>query len=136
MPPGTVNSVAFTINVNPDTMTVVRNSAFGRAISSTSNIAVSDTSNNGSNPDTNDNGVWNEPVDNVPTVLSISNNTLFIPNGFSPNGDGRNDMWVIKGLPVSFENTVTIYTTDGAIKYIKKEITTIPGMVSLTYPEH
>ena len=116
MAPGTVNSIAFIINVNPDTMTVIKNSAFGNAINS-KGIAVSDTSNNGNNPDTNGNGVCNELIDNVPTVLAISNSTLFIPDGFSPNGDGKNDTWVIKSLPA--ENTVTIYNRWGNKVYQK-----------------
>jgi gliding motility-associated-like protein/uncharacterized repeat protein (TIGR01451 family) len=115
--PGQVNTIIFTINVDPDTITVVKNSAFGSAMNTTS-IIVSDTSNAGTNPDTNNNGVWNEAVDNVPTVLSIPNSTLFIPQGFSPDGDGRNDFFVIKGLS-SVENTLTIYNRWGNKVYRK-----------------
>ncbi|MDX2172751.1 MAG: gliding motility-associated C-terminal domain-containing protein [Bacteroidota bacterium] len=118
LPPGFVNSISFTINVTPDTMTVIKNSAFGRALSSSS-IAVTDTSGNGINPDINGNGVWNETVDNIPTVLTIPNNTLFVPQGFSPNDDLKNDTWVIKGLPVGIENTVTVFNRWGNKVYQK-----------------
>ena len=118
LPPGFVNSISFTINVNLDSVTVVKNSAFGRALS-TASIAVSDTSNNGTNPDINGNGIWNETSDNVPTILSIPSNSLFVPQGFSPDGDTKNDVWVIKGLPIGIDNTVTVFNRWGNKVYEK-----------------
>ncbi len=118
MAPGSVNTIIFTINVNPDTVTIFKNSAYGNALSSTS-ITVSDTSNTGNDPDSNDNGVWNEPVDNVPTVLIIPNTDFFIPDGFSPNGDGKNDLFIIKGLPVGVDNVFTVYNRWGNKVYSK-----------------
>lgn len=130
LPPGFVNSISFVINVSLDTVTIVKNSAFGRALSSGS-IAVSDTSNNGINPDINGNGIWNEPSDNVPTVLSVINNTLFVPQGFSPDGDFKNDVWVINGLPT--ENTVTVYNRWGNKVYQKTNYdNTWNGMPNVT----
>ena len=73
---------------------------------------VADSSGNGTNPDLNGNGVWNEPADNIPTLLVVSNPTLFIPQGFSPNGDGINENFVIKGLPDG-ENELTIFNRWG-----------------------
>ncbi len=119
LPPGFVNSITFTINVKTDTVTVFKNSAYGSALSSNS-VAVSDTSNNGINPDSNGNGIWNEASDNVPTVLSIHNYTLFVPQGFSPDADTKNDFWVIKGLPTGVDNTVTVYNRWGNKVYQKK----------------
>ncbi|MCW3078235.1 MAG: conserved repeat domain protein [Bacteroidetes bacterium] len=116
--PGSVNSIVFTINVSPDTLTLVKNSAFGRAFNTTG-ITVSDTSNSGSNPDTNGNGVWNEAADNVPTILSIPNTSLFIPGGFSPDGDGKNDFFVIKGLSSVIDNSFTVYNRWGTKVYSK-----------------
>jgi gliding motility-associated-like protein/uncharacterized repeat protein (TIGR01451 family) len=116
--PGAIQSVVFTMNVSPDTITVVKNSAFGSAVSTTS-IMVSDTSNAGTNPDSNGNGVWNEAADNIPTVLALPNSTLFIPQGFSPDGDGKNDLFVIKGLPAGVDNTLTIYNRWGQKVYSK-----------------
>lgn len=117
MPPGTTATIGFTINVTPDTVTVVKNSATGSAMNSAS-IVVTDISNDGNNPDSNNNGVWNEDADNVPTVLIIPNSgTLFIPNGFTPNADNKNDVWFIKGLPK--ETKVTIYNRWGNKVYQK-----------------
>jgi gliding motility-associated-like protein len=112
MPPGTKSSISFVINVITDTVSVYKNSAFGTALNSQS-IVVSDTSGNGSNPDVNNNGIWNEPADNLPTVLVVSNPTLFIPQGFSPNGDGINETFVIKGLPDG-ENELIIFNRWGS----------------------
>jgi gliding motility-associated-like protein len=118
--PGEIRQIVFSLNVVPDTVTVIANSALGRAISSTSSIAVNDISNNGSNPDTNGNRIWNEAQDNVPTVLvlpSLSSAavtvSLFIPGGFSPDGDGVNDWFVVKGLPEDAVSELTIFNRWG-----------------------
>ncbi|HQQ95222.1 MAG TPA: gliding motility-associated C-terminal domain-containing protein [Bacteroidia bacterium] len=111
MPPGTKGTISFVINVVTDSVTIYRNSANGTARNSKGTV-VSDTSGNGENPDLNNNGVWNEPADNLPTILVVSNPSLFIPEGFSPNGDNVNDLFVIKGLPDG-QNEITIYNRWG-----------------------
>lgn len=117
MYPKSTSSIRFVINVEAGTMTAISNSAYGNglsAISATQNIIVSDTSNAGTNPDVNGNGISNEPSDNLPTILLIPNtSTLFIPEGFSPNGDNNNDLFVIKGLPTETENAITIFNRWG-----------------------
>ncbi len=117
LPPNTVTSVHFIINVVPGEITSISNSAYGNGqirIGLTTNTVVSDTSNAGNDPDSNDNGVWNEAADNVPTVLLIPNtHTLFIPEGFSPNGDNINPYFTIQGLPTDRENSLTIFNRWG-----------------------
>ncbi len=117
MPPNTINTIVFSINVVPDTVTVISNIAIGNAISSAS-VVVSDTSNTGNNPDSNSNGVWNEPADNKPTVLKLESSELFVPQGFSPDGDNKNDFFVIKGLNGKSCN-LTVYNRWGNKVYSK-----------------
>ncbi len=118
--PGEVQKIIFSINVVPDTVTVISNIAVGKATSSHSGTVVRDTSNSGSNPDTNGNHEWNEFVDNRPTVVVLpalagarTSTPLFIPGGFSPDGDGVNDAFVIKGLPDGVNSSLTIYNRWG-----------------------
>lgn len=118
MPPGRVNTITFVINVTPDTVTVFSNSAYGNCLTK-NNVVVSDTSNAGFNPDTNGNNIWNEPADNVPTVLTITNHSLFIPQGFSPNGDAINQAFVIQGLPATGDNSLTVFNRWGNKVYYK-----------------
>jgi gliding motility-associated-like protein len=40
-------------------------------------------------------------------------NDLFVYNGVSPNGDGNNDTWKIRGVENYPENTVTIFNRWG-----------------------
>ena len=44
---------------------------------------------------------------------------LEMPTGFSPNGDGRNDKFVIRGIEVYPNNHITIFNRWGNIVYQK-----------------
>ena len=54
-------------------------------------------------------------------------NEIHIPSGFSPDGDGTNDTWVIRGLDPYPNNKVTIYNR-WEIKVYERENTSINGM--------
>jgi gliding motility-associated-like protein len=110
--PLSTERIIFTINVVPDTVTIIRNSATGKAFGS-GNIALIDTSNSGSNPDTDADSIWNEPIDNVPTVLILKSDDLFIPDVFTPDGDGKNDFFVIKGLLGNVEYKLLVFNRWG-----------------------
>ncbi|GIV29677.1 MAG: hypothetical protein KatS3mg028_0743 [Bacteroidia bacterium] len=45
---------------------------------------------------------------------------IVIPNGFSPNGDGKNDYWVIDNIQQFPDNTVEIYNRWGELLYSVK----------------
>jgi len=53
----------------------------------------------------------------IPGVLTIQANQpdLVIPNTFTPNGDGINDKWVIKGLSQYPKCSVSIFTRYGVL---------------------
>jgi gliding motility-associated-like protein len=62
------------------------------------------------------NGVPNEETLDISFVDAPSIPTLFIPQGFSPDGDGENDTFVIEGAE-SFTVTLRIYNRWGAMVY-------------------
>jgi gliding motility-associated-like protein len=45
---------------------------------------------------------------------------LFIPNAFTPNGDGKNDRWGIPGMALYPDGLVTIYNRYGQVVYESK----------------
>ena len=68
---------------------------------------VSDKSIAGINPDPNGDNIPNEESN---TELSL---TLFVPTGFSPDGDGVNDGFIIKGIENYPQNSLSIFNRWG-----------------------
>lgn len=52
-----------------------------------------------------------------PVNIKIDDPNIFVPNAFSPNGDGANDEWRIPQLAYYPEATVEIYNRTGRIIY-------------------
>ena len=80
-----------------------------------------DRSTNGNEVDPDQNG---NPGDNdEPTVITLhslqpeESETVFIPEGFSPNGDGINDRFVIQRLPTGVTAQLDIYNRWGYLVY-------------------
>jgi gliding motility-associated-like protein len=90
------DTLTFTILLNPNGFTgSVYNSVIGFA-KDKNNIALTDSSNTGFLWDPDEDG---DPTNNNnQTLINIQLIDLFIPNGFSPNTDGINDRFVIRGL--------------------------------------
>ncbi len=110
--PKSTSSVVFTVSVMADTVSVLVNSARG-----TANTTLTDISSSNTNPDDDNDLNCNETLDNMPTVVlltkPVNTPTLFIPQGFSPDGDGVNDLFTIKGAPQNSEMNIVIYNRWG-----------------------
>ena len=110
--PKSTSSVIFTVSVTADTVSVLINSARG-----TANTTLTDISSSNTNPDDDNDLNCNETLDNMPTVVlltkPVNTPTLFIPQGFSPDGDGVNDLFTIKGAPQNSEMNIVIFNRWG-----------------------
>jgi gliding motility-associated-like protein len=105
---GQSGSLILEVDVNPNLPLVTyTNQVVGVARAAGSGIVVSDISTQGLSPDPDGNG---NPDEAVPTPVSLR---LFVPNGFSPNGDGENDAFVIKGLDKYPNNRIEIFNRWG-----------------------
>ncbi|WP_227699098.1 gliding motility-associated C-terminal domain-containing protein [Spirosoma radiotolerans] len=84
-------------------------------------VICRDRSTNGVEADPDQNG---DPSDNdEPTQVTLhslrpeESETVFIPEGFSPNGDGINDRFVIQHLPVDLTVQLEVYNKWGNLVY-------------------
>jgi gliding motility-associated-like protein len=57
----------------------------------------------------------NNQCDSASVVITIKDPPLFLPEGISPNGDGVNDRFVIRGLNAYPKSSLTIFSRDGMI---------------------
>ena len=96
---GKMDTILVTLNIRTDgSTTTFLNSAYAQAKAGT--VTVSDVSTNGLNPDLNGNNNPTDPNEREATPLTLPPTSLevFIPQGFSPNSDGINDLFVIRGM--------------------------------------
>ncbi|QJD77274.1 SdrD B-like domain-containing protein [Spirosoma rhododendri] len=119
---GKIDTIRFVINVasTGSTTATFQNSAYGTATALSG--VVSDRSTDGLLTDLNDNNSPGDSNESQPTPLTLppTNTSFFIPEGFSPNGDGVNDLFVIRGatgLTVSLE----VYNRWGHMVYKKDD---------------
>ena len=101
---GQIDTIKFTVKVTPanEMMGPFDNSALASAKDPGGN-SVSDISSSGTNPDPDNNG---NPDESSLTRVMLEKVTVRIPEGFSPDGDGVNDTFVLENLdnePISLQ---------------------------------
>ncbi|WP_018617626.1 gliding motility-associated C-terminal domain-containing protein [Spirosoma luteum] len=108
------------LDVSQASMLTFSNKAIIQAIDATGRLCL-DRSTSGTNADPDNNG---NPGDNdEPTSVTLqssrleANETVFVPEGFSPNGDGVNDLFVIQHVPVGVRVQLGIYNRWGNLVY-------------------
>ena len=69
------------------------------------------------------NGYNCRATDTVSIKAACSGNGIYIPNAFSPNHDGKNDVFGIAGYGVSIIRSFSIYNRWGEIVFQKKNFT-------------
>jgi gliding motility-associated-like protein/uncharacterized repeat protein (TIGR01451 family) len=95
---GASGTITFTVNVTGSGIFSNSAVASGTGMGNTGN--VTDVSVSGTNPDPNNNGTPNDTGEDTPTQITIAKSDLVIPEGFSPNGDGVNDNFILQGQGV------------------------------------
>lgn len=108
------------VDVSQASTLTFANKAFVKAVDANGGIC-SDESTNGTEADPDQNG---DPADNKePTSVTLHSlrpeetETVFIPEGFSPNGDGINDRFVIQRIPAGVTAQVEIFNRWGHAVY-------------------
>ncbi|HVI44683.1 MAG TPA: gliding motility-associated C-terminal domain-containing protein [Chitinophaga sp.] len=108
------DTVSFTLNITPD-------GRYGTFYSSAQvagkngDVVVKDISNDKEIMPPNNNG---DPTNyNDPTPITLKEVKLKIPEGISPNGDGRNDRFVIEGLDPTAQVDMKIVNRWGDVVY-------------------
>ncbi len=90
--PGEKQSASFTLQINTN-----RNNGtylnIANATAESTNGTVNDISTNGINSDPDNNG---SPDEQIPTPVILRGTSIYIPQGFSPNGDGTHDNFIIE----------------------------------------
>jgi large repetitive protein len=115
---GRADTLTLTLNIATDGRPATYFSSVYARATAGADTTLRDVSTNGLNPDLNGNGSPSDANESEPTplILGGSSQTVFIPEGFSPNGDGVNDLFVIRGttgLTVDLE----VYNRWGTVVY-------------------
>jgi gliding motility-associated-like protein len=59
--------------------------------------------------------------DSITIIVLCSSNNLFVPNTFSPNGDGMNDVFYVRGTGLSRIQSMLIFNRWGQVVFEKKD---------------
>lgn len=115
--------IAYMINIKRPISDTIYTQAIAKAISSADSTKIfSDLSVNGINPDVNGNGKAEE-ASLTPIICKGATqlSSIFIPQGFSPNGDGKNDNFVIQGVKAIEQVELIIFNRYGSVVYANQD---------------
>jgi gliding motility-associated-like protein len=114
---GVTDTVEFTVRVTTTEQGPFKNTAFAFGTDTTGAFKTVDASTTGFNPDPDGDG---KPVEDTATVFVLTKPKpkVVIPNGFSPNGDGLNDLFYIDN-PKGYHLRLAVYNRWGNIVYEK-----------------
>jgi large repetitive protein len=112
--------IAYLVNIKNPAKDTIYTQAIAKAVSAVDPTkSTSDISMNGLKPDINGDG---KPDEAAPTPIICNpagpaRATYLIPNGFSPNGDGINDLFVIEGIKPTERGELIIFNRWGGVVY-------------------
>eukprot|EP00388_Colpodella_angusta_P001430 GDKJ01004577.1.p1 GENE.GDKJ01004577.1~~GDKJ01004577.1.p1 ORF type:complete len:2063 (+),score=134.68 GDKJ01004577.1:1736-7924(+) len=109
--------ITYVVNVTKPLIDTLFTFAHAKAVSVESTpVDVTDSSVNGANPDPNKDG---KPLESSPTPMVFPKKVtvISIPHGFSPNGDGVNDTFVIDGVNADERANLEVYNRWGSLVY-------------------
>ncbi|MBN8703009.1 MAG: gliding motility-associated C-terminal domain-containing protein [Bacteroidetes bacterium] len=115
---GDTATISFSVRVYPPAgQTTYYNVALASAVGNSSGNITTDASQNGTAPDLNGNDNPSDVGEDTPTPLVLDGPDIKIPDGFTPNGDGVNDAFVIVGLYAYPNNVLKIFNRWGNLIY-------------------
>ncbi len=118
--PGQCDTIKFKVKFSGNGIVTFTNSAIATASSlPIGGYGGTDVSDDGNDPDPNSNNNPSDTGEDIPTVFTAITD-FFIPQGFSPNGDGVNDVFFIRGIKYYPNNDFTVLNRWGNVVYKKK----------------
>ncbi len=118
--PGQADTIRVKVKFKPEGITTFTNTSWAYAQTlPNGGYSGTDVSTDGNNPDPNGDGNPSGAGENIPTVFEVIPD-FFIPQGFSPNGDGVNDFFVIRGIKYYPNNEFQVLNRWGNLVYKEK----------------
>ena len=114
--------IVYMVSIKLPMKDTIYTQAIAKAVSALdSTKSTFDISTNGLKPDLNGDGKPNEATPTPIICKSIILSALFIPQGFSPNGDGINDGFVIRGIKSDEKIELLVFNRWGGVVYANQD---------------
>jgi len=121
LPVNSTDTLRLLVKYRADQFITFSNTSLARGNSlNNGGFIANDVSTNGLDPDLNNNGYASDVGEDLPTLFMPSED-FQIPQAFSPNGDGINDVFEIKGIQEFPNIEVSILNRWGNLVYSKKQ---------------